>query len=302
MGELGRPRERISAVSFLRACTAVEAVPYRETGWEGLEPRKERGMRSRKGLRFVAVSAGTAAILLAFTGTASAAVAWGNASGSNAGFGWSGGQNNIDPVTGPGFGTPTVYTWGFDFANPVNFRSEGGGGVGDTTEDFARVTMDRALSTPAGAPAFHFIRVREWGTYDLGDYTGDPTAYLTVQADFSVFRFSPTPLGNTGPVIISSTSAPPVFTPYDAQAPENGGTWYADRILVAGEVGNPPYANLDWNKFQITVTNAIQVDGTAPAGSFIDKTGMQIITPEPGSVLLLVAGMGSLMLRRSRRA
>jgi hypothetical protein len=260
-------------------------------------------MRSRKGSRFVVVSAVAAAtMLLAVTGTASAAIAWANASGSNATFGWSGGQNNYDPAAGPGFGNPTAYTWGFDFANPVNFRSDGGGGIGDTTQDFARVTVDRAGSTPSGAPAFHFIRVREWGTYDLGDFAGNPTTYLTVQADFSVFRYSPTPPGNTGAVIIASTAQPPVFTPYDVQAPENGGTWYADRILVAGAAGNPSFANLDWNKFQITVTNAIQVDGAAPAGSFIEKTGMQIIIPEPASMLLIVAGMGSLVLRRSRRA
>ncbi len=259
-------------------------------------------MPFKKLVRSLAVSAVAVAIVLVSVSTASAAYPWSNPSGNNARFGWSGGQNNIPPLTGPGFGNPTVYTWGFDFASPVNFRSTGGDGSGATTEDLADVIVDKAGSTPPGAAAFHFIKVKEWGTYDLGDFAGNPTTYLTVQADFSVFRYSPTPLGNTGANIIASVAQPPIYTPYDPGHPELGGTWYAEKILVAGTPGNPPYADQDWNKFRIKVTDAILVDGAAPAGSFIEKAGMQIIIPEPASILLALAGFGSLVLRRSRRA
>jgi hypothetical protein len=49
------------------------------------------------------------------------------------------------------------------------------------------------------------------------------------------------------------------------------------------------------------VTDTLQVTSTAAAGSFIEKTGMRIIVPEPGSALLVLAGFVPLALRRRRR-
>ena len=101
-----------------------------------------------------------------------------------------------------------------------------------------------------------------------------------------MFRFQPSPLGNTGAINIDA-----VFY--------GDGTWEASYTLDAG-VTAPPYADQPWQRFQITVTNTIQVDGAAPAGSFIEKQGMQIIVPEPATVALLVLGIGSLVIRRRR--
>jgi hypothetical protein len=210
-------------------------------------------------------------------------VAWGvswpfNASGSNARFGWSGGEYN----TGK-FGVPIVTTAGFFFVNPNNFRSEVPSPL--STTDFARVTLDRAGSTPPGAAPIHFITVEEWGTY-AGNVSD-----LTVQVDFQVFRFSPAPPGTTGPLNFGTGTGFITFNP--------NGTWSASRTLTAGGA-SPPFSNLDWNRLQVTVTNTIQVDGAAAPGSFIEKRGMRIIIPEPASMLLLLAGLGPIVLWRSR--
>jgi hypothetical protein len=204
---------------------------------------------------------------------------WSNASGANAAFGWSGGQNN----TGR-FGDPVVSESGFLFAAPVDFRADGGGGVSDSATDFARVTANIATSVPAGAPAIQFITVKEWGTWSQD--VSNPATDFGFQLDYSVFRYAPTPLGTTGSIDIDA-----MFHP--------DGTWEASYTLNAG-VAVPPYADKPWERFQITVTNTIQVDGAAPSGSFIEKQGMQIIVPEPATVALLVMGIGSLAIRRRR--
>lgn len=204
---------------------------------------------------------------------------WSNASGANAAFGWSGGQNN----TGR-FGDPVVSESGFLFAHPNDFLAVGGDGVSDSKTDLARVTVDIAASAPAGAPAIEFITVKEWGTWSAE--VSDPARDFGFQLDYSVFRFQPSPLGNTGAIDIDA-----VFY--------GDGTWEASYTLDAG-VTAPPYADQPWQRFQITVTNTIQVDGAAPAGSFIEKQGMQIIVPEPATVALLVLGIGSLVIRRRR--
>jgi hypothetical protein len=205
---------------------------------------------------------------------------WLNASGANSGFGWSGGQNNTDR-----FGNPTVLPSGFYFNNTVNFSATGGGGSGASTTDFARVTVDTAGSVPAGAPLVHSITVREFGPWTNSISAASD---FTVQADFAVFRQIPGPPG--------STFSLPMATTFFAD-----GTWESERTLTAGEVGNPNFADVDWRRFQITVTNTIQVNGSAPLGSTIVKSGMEIIIPEPASFLLLLAGFGPLVLRRSSR-
>jgi hypothetical protein len=206
------------------------------------------------------------------------ASSWSNASGSNSAFGWTGGFNNTDH-----FGNPTVTPSGFFFDNTVNFIAVNpDGSTGDSETDFARTTFDVAASTPGGAPTISQIIVKEFGTWS--SEISQPSDF-TVQADFQLFRFVPGPPGTTGPLGMSV-----VFYP--------NGTWAASRTLIAGAPGNPPNSNLPWSRAQITVTNTIQVSGSAPAGSFIEKTGMQIITPEPGSALVMVVGLGTLLARR----
>lgn len=215
-----------------------------------------------------------------FSATEASASAWTNASGANSGFGWLSGQNNTDK-----FGNPTVLPSGFYFNNTVNFIATGGGGSGATTTDFARVTVDTALSNPAGAPLVHSITVREFGTWTSAISSASD---FTVQADFAVFRFNPGPPGSTFSLPMATTFFP-------------DGTWTSQRTLTAGEVGNPNFANVDWRRFQVTVTNTIQVDSGAALGSSIEKTGMEIIIPEPTAILFLLAGFGPMVLRRSSR-
>ncbi|MFQ5410874.1 MAG: hypothetical protein ACE5E1_04425 [Phycisphaerae bacterium] len=229
---------------------------------------------------FVCIAASTATVLAA--ASSADASAWTmNASGANPAFGWFGGQDNTDL-----FESPTVNEAGF-FFSPTAFRADGGGGVGNNATDFARVTVDIALSSPPGALPIDQITIQEWGTWSNG--TNDPGTDFQVQADFSVFRFDPFPPGVTG-----ALSMPVTFNP--------DGTWHAELTLVAGAVGNPPASDVPWQKFQITVTDTIAVVGSAPAGSFIDKTGMNIILPEPASLLLVFAGFAPLIIvRRSRQ-
>jgi hypothetical protein len=208
------------------------------------------------------------------------AVSWTNASGANSSFSWSGGFNNVGL-----FGDPTITPGGFFFNDTVNFIAQGGGGSGATATDFARTTVDVAGSVPAGAPPIHFIRVVEFGTWS-NDISVESD--FTVQADFAVFRFIPGPPGSTFSLPMATTFFP-------------DGTWISERTLTAGEIGNPNFADQDWSRFQITVTNTIQVDGGAAAGSFIEKTGMHIITPEPASVLFLLAAFCPVVMRRASR-
>lgn len=227
--------------------------------------------------RVVSILAGLAVL---FGGSVPAvASSWTNASGSNARFGWSGGENNTDH-----FGNPTVTTDGFFFTDPDDFIADVDTGILSVT-DFARVTVDVAGATPNPASPIPQITVREWGTFagDLED--------LNLQADFVVFRYSPMPPGST-----STINLPNDATVFD----EEEGTWFTEYVLTAGEAGNPPYADQPWSRFQITVTNTVQVDGGAPAGSFIEKMGMSIVVPEPSTLLLLV-GCIPLIPRRLRR-
>ena len=165
--------------------------------------------RDTRPLRLIVV----AGIVLLVAGVAQATIPWTNPTGSNAAFGWSSGLTNYNR-----FGSPTVTTAGFSFLQPNGFIAQGGGGIGDSTDDFARVTVNVAGATPPGAPPIHFITVEEWGTWSAAPSI--PTDFA-VQADFSVFRLSPGPLGNTG-----ALSLPVTFN--------SDATWSAARTLVAG--------------------------------------------------------------------
>lgn len=200
------------------------------------------------------------------------AVSWSIASGSNARFGWSGGMNN----TGR-FGNPTADLAGFIFNNPDNFKATT---TTSSVTDFARVTIDSALALGGPALPFQTIRIREWGTFD-GDL-----ANISLQADFSAFRFAPNPGGVTG-----SLSLPNDATIFDLL----NKTWYTERTLTVGDL---PAWNVDFTRFQLTVTNTVQVNAGSPAGTFIKKHGMRIIIPEPGTCALLAIAMIPLFRRR----
>lgn len=228
--------------------------------------------------RSVAVMAVVGTMAVAVNG-AFAAVAWDNPSGSNARLGWSGGENNTDL-----FGDPSINEAGFFFNNPDNFRADL---TVTSATDFARVQVNTNNSTPAGAAPIETITVREWGTWT---HEISEVSDFTVQADYSIFRYSPFPPGSTG-----ALDMPVTFNP--------DGTWHAELTLNVGdEVTSPIF---DWDQpavdFQITVTNTIQVAVDAPVGSFIEKEGMWITVPEPSTGLICLMGLGSLALRSSRR-
>ena len=204
----------------------------------------------------------------------SAAVSWdiSVASGANTAFGWTGGQNNTDR-----FGDPTVDTTGFLFDNTDNFKAT----LGESSvTDIARVTIDVATALGGPASSLDMIRIIEWGTFE-GDL-----ADVGVQADFSIWRTGPLP-----PVSISSLSLPNDSTIFNIQDK----TWYTERTLLVGDL---PNWTVPYTKIQLTVSNTVQVNTGAPAGTFIEKDGMRIIVPEPGTCVLLAMAMIPLLRRR----
>ncbi len=203
-----------------------------------------------------------------------AAVSWdvSVASGANARFGWTGGENNTDR-----FADPTVDVSGFLFDDPDNFKATPA--VSSVT-DFARVTIDTALALGGPAAPLDTITIQEWGTF-----SGD-LANIGLQADFSAFRFAPLP-----PAVTGSLSLPNDASIFDTEE----GTWYTERTLTLSEL---PVWNLPFTKFQLTVTNTVQVNAGAPVGTFIEKQGMRIIIPEPGTISLLAIGIIPLLRRR----
>jgi hypothetical protein len=240
-------------------------------------------------LRRQLTGAVVAVVLGSISATNAWAVAWTNATGANTSFGWASGMNNIGL-----YGDPTVTSWGFTFLDTVNYRATGGGGSGGFASDWTRVTTDVATAVPAPGASMQFIKVVEWGFWGTGE-VGQPMHPDLDPSDFSalstfqVFRFAPAPTGTTGALVVPIT-----FNP--------DGTWMAERVLD----GDVYFATTDptetwWNRAQLRVDNSLQVLGTAPPGSFIEKAGMNIIVPEPTTVFFLVAGLGSLALRRSRR-
>jgi len=205
---------------------------------------------------------------------------WTNATGANTAFGWANGYNDKDH-----FGNPTVNTFGFFFLDPVNFKAE----LGTlSVADFARVRIDSKDAVPPEGPMISDVWVYEWGTY-----FGQPSDF-TVQADFAIIRYDPTPQKNTGPMNLTTTFY-------------GDGTWTSQRLLQVGDIvpGFPPVPPAPWTwaavkEFQITVTNTIQVTGAAAAnGAWIEKDGMKIIIPEPASVLLF-GFLGLVGVRRFR--
>lgn len=206
--------------------------------------------------------------------SAAQATPWSNPSGANARFAWTGGEN-IGAVENPNghHGDPAVDVLGFHFLNTVDYRAEVGGVT--SVQDTTRVMVDVAGAVGGPAPNIDSITIREWGTWSVG--ITDP-AFYSVEVNFDLFRYSPSPPGST-----LGIDLPPVtFLP--------DGRWYTDLTYTQGP----------WARVQITVHNSIQVAGGAPAGSFIEKTGMEIIVPEPATAILL-APLGMVVARRFRR-
>lgn len=231
-------------------------------------------MRKNPLLVFAAITLIVAVFGFWNTEQAAATGPWSNPSGANTRFAWSNGAN-IGFVENPDghHGDPLVNVLGFHFLNPVNYRAEVGGVT--SVQDTTRVTVNVLGAVGGPAPSIDAIIVREWGTWSVG--LTDPSMY-SVEVNFDLFRFLPGPPGSTFGI-----NLPPVtFLP--------DGRWYTETTYTQGP----------WDQVQITVHNSIQVSGSAPAGSFIQKVGMEIIVPEPATAILLGV-FGALVARRVRR-
>ena len=226
-------------------------------------------MLSRMRMRSRVVLCCAAAVVVA-AGMPALASPWTNEEGANSAFGWSGGNNTSDH-----FGDPGVTPAGFFFHDLDDFRADGGGGFSETTADTANVTVDTRDADPVPGPAIDMMLVREWGTWQGDDFAAD----FVVNASVMLFRQWPLPPSPLGPVMMTVT--------HD----DEEHTWSAQTVI-----------ELDaWNRFDVSVNDSITVNSSAPANSWIEKTGMEIIVPEPTSMLFLLGGFGMLAVRRSRR-
>ncbi|MBN2563073.1 MAG: PEP-CTERM sorting domain-containing protein [Phycisphaerae bacterium] len=208
---------------------------------------------------------------------ASAAVPWSNPAGANTRFGWSEGQNNDIDL----FKSPTITHTGFTFDSIEGFRAERSSPTYPTSiTDVTRVKLD--VRNAVGGPAERItdVTIQEWGLWENTGADPSDSSIFNVQTNFRVAPLDAWHL----PI----TQAVPVVYEYDA---EDGGTWYGELTITI------PYT--DVYKFQIQDENILSVDDGL-AGSYIEKLGVRIIVPEPGSLLLLASSCIAL-LRRSRR-
>lgn len=117
-------------------------------------------------------------IVLSISVTVGAAtVPWSNPSGENARFGWSLGENNLNPLVH--FGSPYVAEAGFAYNHITDFRAEIGSGTYSTSAtDVTRVTLSVLTAVPLPAPAIDTITVVEWGEwYNAGEDPGDTSIF-----------------------------------------------------------------------------------------------------------------------------
>ena len=219
---------------------------------------------------------------LAFTASAYAGP-WGGdpfaspALGQNSAWGWTDGKNTSAEHFS---GDPTINESGLYFNSTLNFMAEIGQSLSVT--DTAQLNIDTSPGdVPLGAALTQFT-VREWGTWNIPAGSGlEPQDIFTLQADVIVLRLEPFPGFSTMNIAPSV-----IFLP--------DGTWQTSGVLAAPLGG--------WEAGQFKVTNTLQVLGSAPLGSSIEKTGMQMIVPEPGTIGLLMMASGITLLRRRRAA
>ncbi len=220
-------------------------------------------------------SVSVAAVVVCAVGSFAFADPWENDtdSGSNARCEWYSGEHMFANKV---HGSPTVIEDGFHFLNEwgdMDFSAA----MGESIQAGVQVTVD---TVAAGTDPIEFVTVREWGTW------GGVLADVGVQPSFSIFDW--TNYQDTGELELPD----PVI--------ESDGTWHVETTLVfepgngLGWPFNDPQAVL-----QITVKNLLSASGTDPS-TFVGKTGLEIVIPEPSSLWLLL-GFGPLLIRRARR-
>ena len=197
--------------------------------------------------------------------------AWSPSADANGMFSYSNGRNEGDVNL---LQTPTLTAFGFDFDQTLNFRSEGGGGVAEST---ANLAFAQLLSV---VDPLDSITVREWGTYSIGAGQ-DPLDVLTLDADITLQVFLTTPPW----LSVTQHSIDQDFLVFHPN-----GTWEA-RGTLTPTLGA-------WQNAWVTVSNTLVVESTAAAGSFLTKDGMEVLIPEPASLGLLLVGAIPFLRRR----
>ncbi|MCG8404599.1 MAG: PEP-CTERM sorting domain-containing protein [Phycisphaerales bacterium] len=217
------------------------------------------------------------AVFFALTSYVSASP-WSNPTGTNERFAWYDGQNQSGR-----FGDPVNINAGLFFTNTVDFRASVSGNPDDLgVHDIAQALVN---TDDVGAVPLNHYNVREWGRWHIPEGSGlTPHDAFTVQADISVLRTVPSPLFTQ----LDITGVVMVFNP--------DGTWY-----TKGSILSPPPPG-EWTEGLFKASSTLQVDGSAPSGTWIQLDGMQMTLPEPGSMALLLAGCSFMLLRRRHRA
>ena len=172
---------------------------------------------------------------------------WANSAGANAQFSWQNGKNIGDTNA---FGDPTVTTCGFLFGNNpggINFRATGGGGVADVVSGIASV-----LVITQGAGPIQSVTVRQSGIWagTIGDFS--------ITGILGVGQIAP--------------GAPQAFVPAVPILVDQGGgtgTWSAE-FTLSSSTGS-------WQIASLTAESILGVLATAPPGSSIELTEMEIL-------------------------
>ena len=185
------------------------------------------------------------------------------------------------------YGEPTILNVGFDFNSTQNFQALGGGGSAGLANNIASTVV-----IAQGLGSITQIRIQEFGTWSA---PGLDPASLDQATLNSFFPFTGIlglqPISPGGAQQFSNFSSSIVFNP--------DGTWTAEGTLIPATSGGSFF-----NIGAVTANNELRVSASsaAPAGSTFEKLGSMVVVPEPTTIVLLLAGLAPLSLRRRRRS
>lgn len=232
-----------------------------------------RGRGHARGGIVLSCTALVSAIAMASAASA-AEFSWANPSGTtgSGSFSWQSGKNIGDANL---YGNPTVLDVGFNFNNTLSFQALGGGGTPGLANNIAS-----SILIAQGIGPITKITIQEFGTWDAPGGE-DPATIFPFTGILGLQPISP-----GGAQQFSNFSSSIVFNP--------NGTWTAEGTLI-------PAAGF-FNIGAVTANNELRVLATATAGASFEKLGSTVFVPEPTTVVMVLAGLGPLVLRRRRRS